>query len=300
MREENHVPGEGGKESSRAVHVRSHRDILDLIAVDGGKPTLSAKGSVTDEYGTSKSPAQVICPTENAPKVSLMSRVPAEQRREQLIEATIQLAIDEGLAAASVRRIADQANVSLGVVHYCFSSKEALLNAVAESFVKPILGPIAKAIEESDEVGLAATGKAAFDAFWNVTRETPGRQLLSYELTAWSIRGDGEAARLLYKTYTEVIEGFIIQGLGLHDNAYLPMRTLARMVLAVIDGVSLAWLVDRDDELAGQLLQAFLATLVPVVERLRDMGGADGPLQVGDGVTPAEPDDEAQGTDQDT
>lgn len=222
-----------------------------------------------------------------------MSRVPAEQRREQLIEATIQLAIEEGLAAASVRRIADQANVSLGVVHYCFSSKEALLNAVAESFVKPILGPIAKAIEESDEVGLAATGQAAFDAFWNVTRETPGRQLLSFELTAWSIRGDGEAARLLYKTYTEVIEGFIIQGLGLHDNDYLPMRTLARMVLAVIDGVSLAWLVDRDDELAEQLLQAFLATLVPVVERLRDMGGADGPLQVGDGVTPADqPDDE--------
>ena len=34
-----------------------------------------------------------------------------------------------------MRRIADEANVSLGVVHYCFSSKEALLNAVAESFI---------------------------------------------------------------------------------------------------------------------------------------------------------------------
>lgn len=42
-----------------------------------------------------------------------MSRVPADQRREQLIEATIELAIREGLAAASVRRIADEANVSL-------------------------------------------------------------------------------------------------------------------------------------------------------------------------------------------
>ena len=52
-------------------------------------------------------------------------------RKRQLIEATIDLAIREGLAAASVRRIADEANVSLGVVHYCFSSKEALLNAVA-------------------------------------------------------------------------------------------------------------------------------------------------------------------------
>lgn len=222
-----------------------------------------------------------------------MSRVPAEQRREQLIEATIDLAIREGLAAASVRRIADEANVSLGVVHYCFSSKEALLNAVAESFVKPILGPVAKAIEESEEAGLTATGRAAIDAFWQTTKAKPGRQLLSYELTAWSIRGEGEAARLLYKTYTEVIEGFITEGLGITDNDFLPMRTLARMVLAVVEGVSLAWLVDRDDELATELLQGFIAMLVTLVERLRKLGPTGGPVEVLDGI-PRDDDDDGR------
>lgn len=191
-----------------------------------------------------------------------MSRVPAEQRREQLIEATIELAIREGLAAASVRRIADEANVSLGVVHYCFSSKEALLNAVAESFVTPILGPIREAIEQADQTSLEETSQAAFEAFWNVTQEAPGRQLLSYELTAWSIRGDSEAARLLYQTYTEVIEGFLTQGLGLKDRPGLPLRTLARMILTITDGVSLGWLVDRDDQLARDLLNTFIRLLV--------------------------------------
>ncbi len=199
-----------------------------------------------------------------------MSRVPAEQRREQLIEATIDLAIREGLAAASVRRIADEANVSLGVVHYCFSSKEALLNAVAESFATPILGPVAKAIEQSS--GFEATVRRAFETFWQVSQGAPGRQLLSYELAAWSIRGDGEAARLLYQTYQDVIESFITQGMGITGSEALSSRTLARMVLALTDGIMLAWLVDRDDEATRQVLDAFVAVLVTVVRKGEKIG----------------------------
>lgn len=192
-----------------------------------------------------------------------MSRVPAEQRREQLIEATIDLAIREGLAAASVRRIADEANVSLGVVHYCFSSKEALLNAVAESFAAPILGPVATAIEQSR--GFEPTVRTSFETFWKVTQDAPGRQLLSYELAAWSIRGDGEAARLLYQTYLDVIESFITHGMGIQGSEALTPRTLARMVLALTDGIMLAWLVDRDDEATQAVLDAFVAALVTLV-----------------------------------
>ncbi len=202
--------------------------------------------------------------------VWIMSRVPAEQRREQLIEATIDLAIREGLAAASVRRIADEANVSLGVVHYCFSSKEALLNAVAESFATPILGPVAKAIEQSE--GFEATVRKAFETFWQVTQGAPGRQLLSYELAAWSIRGDGEAARLLYQTYQDVIESFITQGMGITGSQAMSSRTLARMVLALTDGIMLAWLVDRDETATQEVLNAFVSFLVTVVREAEKLG----------------------------
>ncbi|MDO5697772.1 MAG: TetR/AcrR family transcriptional regulator [Dermatophilus congolensis] len=197
-----------------------------------------------------------------------MSRVPAEQRREQLIEATIDLAIEEGLAAASVRRIADRANVSLGVVHYCFNSKEALLNGVAESFATPILGPVAAAIEEGHARGLPFRDLAvkAFHAFRDVTRKAPGRQLLSYELAAWSIRSDGEAARLLYQTYLDVIEGFLTEGMGLEGTEELPMRIVARMVLAVADGATLSWLVDRDDEATDHVIRILVEGLLKLVD----------------------------------
>ncbi len=200
-----------------------------------------------------------------------MSRVPAEQRREQLIEATIELAIREGLAAASVRRIADEANVSLGVVHYCFSSKEALLDAVAESFIKPMIGSVTTALEGHSE-SVEQKVYEGFRAFWEHTQKQPGRQLLSYELAAWSIRGDGEAARLLYKTYLDAIERMITENMGIRGSEGLPTRTLARMVLAVTDGVMLAWLVDRDDEATFDVLQGFIAVLLAVVEQARGAG----------------------------
>ncbi|MCA0436308.1 MAG: TetR/AcrR family transcriptional regulator [Austwickia sp.] len=200
-----------------------------------------------------------------------MSRVPADQRREQLIEATIELAIREGLAAASVRRIADEANVSLGVVHYCFSSKEALLNAVAESFIKPILNAVNAVLDDHRGTFEEKTFDA-FKAFWDHTQTQPGRQLLSYELAAWSIRGDGESARLLYKTYLDAIEQMITEEMGIRGSEGLPTRTLARMVLAVCDGVMLSWLVDHDDEATFDVLQGFIGVLLAVVEQARGAG----------------------------
>lgn len=200
-----------------------------------------------------------------------MSRVPAEQRREQLIEATIDLAVREGLAAASVRRIADEANVSLGVVHYCFSSKEALLDAVAESFVVPVLSAVNSALE-GHPGSMEQKVFDGFRAFWEHTQNQPGRQLLSYEMAAWSIRGDGEAARLLYKTYLDAIEKIITETLHITGSEGLPTRTLARMVLAVTDGVMLAWLVDRDDEATFNVLQGFIGVLLAVVQHARAAG----------------------------
>ncbi|WP_312719816.1 TetR/AcrR family transcriptional regulator [Mobilicoccus sp.] len=195
-----------------------------------------------------------------------MPRVPADRRREQLIAATIDLAIEEGLAAASVRRIAERANVSLGVVHYCFSSKEALLNAVAESFLNPILGPVAEALEEVADQPMRTKARAAVEAFWNTTISDPGRQLLSYELASWSVRGDGEAARLLYKTYLDVIEAFITEGLGIQGTDEMSTRTVARMVLTLTDGAMLAWLVDRDDESTNEVMEAYLTMILSYIE----------------------------------
>ena len=173
--------------------------------------------------------------------------------------------------------------MSLGVVHYCFSSKEALINAVAESFLNPILGPVAEALDEVADEPMPVRARVAIETFWNTTISDPGRQLLSYELASWSIRGDGEAARLLYKTYLDVIETFIVDGLGIQGSEELSTRTLARMVLTLTDGAMLAWLVDRDDEGTNAVMENYLAMLLGQIENAM----AAGKISVG-GEPPAQ------------
>lgn len=192
-----------------------------------------------------------------------MSRVPAEQRREQLIEATIQLAVRKGLAEASVRNIAEEANVSLGVVHYCFNSKEALLKAVAESFVTPIIGPISEAISTAESSDLRSSLETALMVFADVMMADRGRQLLGYELCAWSIRGEGDAAASLRKAYVQMIRNYLTDGMGLKEGD-LPyaLDDVPPMILAVLDGVMFGWLVDQDAERCRRMLRDFAGALI--------------------------------------
>ena len=62
-----------------------------------------------------------------------MNRMPVAERREQLIEAAITVASRDGIEAATVRAVAAEAGVSLGVVHYCFQDKSELMRAMAHA-----------------------------------------------------------------------------------------------------------------------------------------------------------------------
>lgn len=169
------------------------------------------------------------------------------ERRGQLLEAAIRYALKEGLAEASVRHIAEEANVSLGVVHYCYRSKDELITAMAGTLRDQQLAPVVAAIDET-------TGSPAHiidvtkDALWQTLKESPGRQLLVYELMAWSVRGDGAAANELLNGYTARIEQVLRDRLGVDDTDPAKLRQAARMLLAILDGLVLAWLADRDDE----------------------------------------------------
>lgn len=56
-----------------------------------------------------------------------------EGRRASLLKAAIGVIADEGIAAASLRKVAQKAGCTTGAVSYYFASKEALMAAIIES-----------------------------------------------------------------------------------------------------------------------------------------------------------------------
>jgi len=192
-----------------------------------------------------------------------MTRVPVQERRADLVQAAIQVATREGLAATTTRRIAQELGISVGIVHYCFRSKEELLHEVIRVIAEAQVVAARSAITSSGD--LASSVRNAFLAFWQLVETTPEAQLLTYELTSWALR-NAETEPLAREQRASQLAG-IVEILSEISKATevdwsVPAEQLARMTLAVLDGVTLGWLVDRDTASAVQTLQMFADQLL--------------------------------------
>ena len=216
-----------------------------------------------------------------------MNRLPVAERREQLIEAALAVASREGIEAATVRAVAAEAGVSLGVVHYCFQDKDELLRAMAHAITSANLERSLGDLPSG--AGIEQVIEGAIDALWDGIMESRGAQLLSYELTTSSLRHPElnqvaiEQYRGQWAAAEQVLRG-VEQGAGVTFT--VPLETLARTVVAVVDGYSLAWLVDGDEEKAREGMHGFGKFLLSMTVA-NPSGDLDELLTTGDEALPA-------------
>lgn len=187
-----------------------------------------------------------------------MVYLPVEQRRQQLVEATINLLAREGIQASSVRRIAEEAGVPLGTMNYCFGSKRALLAEVIQVLNAEPLEGVLDSVEPGQTAAQAF--RAALRAAWRIVEQAPDHQLLSYELNAHALR-DPQLAGLAqeqHERYLATLAGLLSTAAERIGAVWtVPVQDMARMVAAVTTGVTLAWLNDRDSRAALAALDSF-------------------------------------------
>ena len=192
-----------------------------------------------------------------------MPRLDIDTRRTQLIDAAIRIALRDGLDNTTVRRIATEAGVSLGTVHYCFDNKRALLEAVVETLLQREVD-VAE-FDLHDGATPVDAIKQAFRYYWTLSGAQTERQRLVYELVAYLVRQEApgpELAQRIFANKYEVVRGFVelFQKKG-EAELGLPADLIARMTVAMTDGVALAWLADGDDEKALEVLDSFAEIL---------------------------------------
>lgn len=188
-----------------------------------------------------------------------------EGRRDELIAAATRVIARDGVASATTRRIATEAGLPLGTLHYWFASKDDLLAAVIETVLLDIESA-AVATQVLAEQRERPDLLAAFHAAWQVvTADEPGRQLSLYELTTAALRTPdmAELAARQYAAYRETATAAIhlwFEKAGPELSGGL--EALGQLTAAVFDGTTLAWLADpegTDPEaiftLLSQLLQ---------------------------------------------
>ncbi|OII64964.1 TetR family transcriptional regulator [Streptomyces sp. CC53] len=197
-----------------------------------------------------------------------MARMPAAERRRQLVEAAIRVMTRDGVARATTRSIAAEAGVSLSVFHYCFASKQDLFESVVETITEHSVAGVDPSVALEGTV--RDTVRAGLRAYWDHVVTHPGEHMLTYELTQYALRRPGfeHLARRQYERYAAAHVQLVER---LRDSAGLellvPAATLARYLAVVTDGLTLNHLVLGDPERAEELLDVIADQCAALVRR---------------------------------
>ena len=106
-----------------------------------------------------------------------MARLPSAERRRQLTEAAIRAMARDGVPRTTTRSIAAEAGVSLSVFHYCFDSKQELIESVITTITDHYAGVVKEALRP--RTTLEDTVRAGFQAYWDHVRAHPDEHMLT-------------------------------------------------------------------------------------------------------------------------
>jgi AcrR family transcriptional regulator len=194
----------------------------------------------------------------------MSKRLPMPERRAQLVDAALAVAVAEGIGAATVRRVADRAGVALGVVHYCFTDKDELFGALAARIVEDLTDAGAGAIALAEQPDLATALRTAVGGLWQLIEKTAGEQLLTYEITTHALRAAElrDVATRQYAASQSAAEQLLALAASASGATWTrPLAEVAAEALAFVDGVTLRWLVDGDGPAARARMESFAGYL---------------------------------------
>jgi AcrR family transcriptional regulator len=157
-------------------------------------------------------------------------RVGREATREALIEATAQIMVDEGYAAATSRRVAAQAGVKAALVHYYFPSMDDLFVAVLRDKAETNLQHQRQAMAEAEPLHALWQLSGAQDAqlFTEFLAMANHRKAVRSEIVSYAMR---------FRDLEEGAMTLALKARGIDLESFPPvvmsmiMGSLARMVL---------------------------------------------------------------------
>jgi AcrR family transcriptional regulator len=191
-------------------------------------------------------------PSANGSGAGTNDRRTVDERREELLDAAIELLADEGLARTTTRAITERAGVALGAFHYAFRSKDELLQAVAERIGDHLAVVLADGGQGHPDVPSATVGM--LEGLWDAIERAPLLHLAFQELVINALREPGlrDSAAHPHTRACAAIDA------ALRDLPDAPSTgdrdDLARYLLGTVEGLSLQALVHGDSAAARRRL----------------------------------------------
>lgn len=192
---------------------------------------------------------------------------PMAERREQLLDAVVEVMRRGGVSAATTRAVTAQAGLPHGAFHYCFASKDDLFTALLE---RELLGSVLEALGAIIGVGDPRRGiEVALHTYLDHVRSDVDYQLLVNELTVMAVRREGgQLAREQHRRLIVRVAGHAADWSRSQGFVWtVAPAVLAGVLVTAASGLSNSWLSARDDAAADATIEAIARALGSLAAR---------------------------------
>jgi AcrR family transcriptional regulator len=192
----------------------------------------------------------------------LVARMSAADRRTALLEAAFRVIAAEGFAGATTRAIVAEAGMSLASFHYAFESRDAMMRQLIGYVIENQAVAAFSSLRYGNDLRTAV--RDGLQAFFAVVTADPAHEQTMFELMQYSLRTPDLAGLPgeQYSGYRAAVAGLLETAAADTGMTWLlPLDDVARMVVALTDGITLAWLADRDSAAASRVIE-FAATSI--------------------------------------
>jgi AcrR family transcriptional regulator len=179
-------------------------------------------------------------------------RIPAAQRRQDFIKAAVEVIATHGIDGATTRRIAEQANANLAMLHYCYDSKEALFADVYEY----VAGKYREVIKASDPHGtLADTARQILRGVMECYLDSPSFTAATFELINWARRQHEDRGIAVYDQAFDTVRTALLDAASDQPVDTAVIDELAYVLATLADGFGVNWLTYGDRSVAQQQME---------------------------------------------
>ncbi|SPM32345.1 TetR family transcriptional regulator [Mycobacterium rhizamassiliense] len=191
-----------------------------------------------------------------------------EHTRKLLLDAAEELFARRGFSGAALEDIADAAGYTRGAIYAHFGSKEELFLAVIERQRQRFLDGFADVLSSShrlDEINIDELANRWRDL---MSKTGADHAALGHEFTLFLLRSPEARKRLTAQRRETVhwLSEYITEGVARLGGALrIPATTMAQVLLATNEGISLASQLDGED-----LYRAWLEMIISSIEPGKD------------------------------
>ncbi len=171
----------------------------------------------------------------------MSSRLPAHERREQLLEVALAVFAARGFHQTSMNDVADAAGVTKPVLYQHFSSKRALYLELLELVSLRLMAVIDEATSSAG--GPRQQVERGLGAYFRFVVDSPDEyQLMFGGGTRRDVEFAQEATRLERSIAEVIAELIVVEGLGEHERLLL-----AHGIVGMAEGATRHWVGDELD-----------------------------------------------------